>query len=142
MTLGNPMAEGNTANIFLLDNKIIKVFKDHLPKTEAMYEANKQKLAFLRGISVPKVLDVTEMDGKQAIIMEYIQGETLGKLLLNNMEKSLYYMDVSVDIQMDIHKTVIDSLEPMSQKLKRQINSAPNLSEKLKSKILDKLDLM
>ena len=43
MNIGEPIANGNTANLYLYDDKIIKVFKDHLPSTEAIYEAKKQE---------------------------------------------------------------------------------------------------
>jgi len=46
MNLGEPIKKGNTADIYLHDGKIIKVFNDNLPDTEAEYEANKQKYAY------------------------------------------------------------------------------------------------
>jgi len=70
MILGTPIAVGNTAKIYLHKNRIVKVFKDYLPELESSNEANKQKYAYSCGLSVPKILDVTEIDGKQAIIME------------------------------------------------------------------------
>ncbi len=86
MKLGNPIAMGNTAKIFLYKNKIIKLFNDYLPDTESVYEANKQSFAYSCGLSVPNVLDVTKINGKQAIIMEYVEGKTLGELLSENKE--------------------------------------------------------
>lgn len=142
MDLGTPIAIGNTAEIYLWKNKIIKIFKDYLPNTVSSYEASKQKLAYSYGLFVPKVLDVIEIDGKQAIIMEYIQGETIGNLLLKNMEKSEYYMEISIDMQQNIHTIVTDSLEPMSKKLGSQIDSATNLDEKYKPILINKLDSM
>lgn len=37
------MAKGNTAEIYLYDNKIVKLFKEYLPGTESMNEAKKNK---------------------------------------------------------------------------------------------------
>lgn len=142
MKLGNPMAIGNTAKIYLYENKIVKIFKDDLPDTESTYEANKQKFAYSSGLSVPKVLDVTKIDGKQAIIMEYIKGRTLGDLLTENLEQTEYYMNISIDVQRKIHMVSADSLEPMTEKLRRQIKSAPNLNGRYKSILIQKLDSM
>lgn len=142
MNLGNPIAIGNTAKIYLYENKIIKVFNDYLPDTESSYEANKQKYAFSCGLLVPKVLDVTKIEGKQAIIMEYIKGRTLGDLLTENMEQAEYYINISVDIQQKIHMIKADSFEPMSEKLRRQIKSVHNLDEKQKSYLIQKMDSM
>lgn len=140
MNLGNPIAIGNTAKIYLYENKIVKMFKDDLPDTESSYEANKQNFAYLSGLSVPKVLDVTKIDGKQAIIMEYIKGRTLGDLLTENMVQAEYYMNISIDVQRNIHMVSANSLEPMTEKLRRQINSAPNLDGRYKSILIKKLD--
>ena len=142
MDLGTPIAVGNTAKIYLHKNRIVKVFNDYLPSTESSYEANKQKYALSCGLPVPKILDVTKIDGKQAIIMEYIKGKTIGEKLYENMELAEYYLNISVEIQQKIHMIVADTLEPMSEKLSRQIKSAHNLDEKQKSALLKRLDKM
>lgn len=140
MNLGTPIATGNTAQIFLFENKIAKVFNDFLPDTESSYEANKQKFAHSCGLSVPEVFDVTTIDGKQAIIMEFVKGKTIGDILSENMEQAEYYMNISIDIQQKIHMIVADSLEPMSLKLSRQIESAQQLDKRHKSALLQKMD--
>ncbi|WP_341357572.1 aminoglycoside phosphotransferase family protein [Rossellomorea sp. y25] len=142
MNLGTPIAIGNTANVFLYENKVFKVYNDSLPDKESTNEAHKQKYAYSCGLSVPKIVDVTKIDGKQVIIMEHIKGRTIGDFLTDNMEKAEYYMNISVDIQMKIHKIKADSIEPMSEKLSRQIESAPGLDIQLKSTLIKKLDSM
>lgn len=140
MNLGDPIAIGNTAQIYLYENKIVKVFNDFLPDTESSNEANKQKFAHSCGLSVPKIFDVTTIDGKQAIIMEFVKGKTIGDILSENMEQAEYYMNISVDIQQKIHMIVAVSLEPMSLKLSRQIESAKQLDKRHKSTLLQKMD--
>lgn len=142
MELAAPIARGNTANIFLWNNRIIKVFKEYLPPTEARYEANKQKLVFSLGLSVPEIVDVTVIDGKQAIIMEYIKGRTFGSIVSENMSKAEYYMSMSIDVQQEIHSVIADSLEPMSDKLKGQIEQATIIKRKHKDILIQKMDAM
>ena len=140
MDLGKPIAIGNTAKIYLFENNIVKIFNDYLPDTESLYEANKQKYAYSCGLSVPKVLEVTKVNGKQAIIMEYVKGKTLGDLLAENIEQVEYYLNISIDIQQEIHRVNADALEPMKEKLRRQIKSAHILEERHKSCLLNKMD--
>lgn len=140
MNLGKPIAIGNTAEIYLHDNTVIKVFKDYLPETESNYEASKQKYAHACGLPVPKVLDVMQVDGMQAIIMEHIKGKTLGELFLENREQMEYYIALSIDLQQRIHGVKADGLELMSTKLRRQIESANSLDERQRSMLLRKLD--
>ncbi|MBO0993431.1 phosphotransferase family protein [Bacillus sp. SD088] len=139
MDLGTPIATGNTAKIYLCENKIVKVFKDFLPSTEALYEANKQKYAYSCGLSVPKIVDVTKINGKQAIVMEYVEGKTLGERLFENEDRAEYFMNLSVDVQQKIHATIADSLEPMSEKLIRQIKACDLLNIRHKSMLINKL---
>ncbi|MDM5462593.1 MULTISPECIES: phosphotransferase family protein [Bacillus cereus group] len=142
MNLGNPIAKGNTAEIYLCDNKVVKLFKECLPNTESLYEAQKQKYAYSCGLHVPKVFEVTEIQGRQAIIMEYVEGESVGELLLNNLSKAEHFISICVSIQQKIHAISVspDEIEPMKERLYRQINSVHNLDEKQKGNILKRLD--
>lgn len=140
MNLDNPIARGNTANVYLDDNKIIKVFNGLFPENASMKEAYKQNYAYSCGLPVPKVLDVTVINGKQAIIMEYIMGESLGDLLLRDKEQAECYLSTSVDMQLKIHSITPDAIEPMYDKLYRQIEAVSIIDEKQKSYLLKKLD--
>ena len=144
VNLGNPVAIGNTANLYLFDNKIVKVFKEHLPSTESIFEARKQEFAYSCGLNVPKILEVTEINGRKVIIMEYIEGKTVGNLLIENMELAEQYMNVFVNVQQTIHNIVVESdlLEPMSEKLKRQIEHGGNLNKAQKQLLVGRLDSM
>ncbi|RIW30368.1 aminoglycoside phosphotransferase family protein [Bacillus salacetis] len=142
MKLGNPIARGNTAEIFLNNNKIIKLFNDHLPETEASKEAEKQRFVHSCGISVPAILDVTTIEGKQAIIMEYAEGKTLGDLFFEDTENQEHYLKISVDIQQKIHGIISPSIEPMAGKLHRQINDAHQLKPEQKLFLNKKLNSM
>ena len=142
MNLGNPIAKGNTAEIYLCNNKVVKLFKEYLPNTESLYEAQKQKYAYSRGLHVPKVFEVTDIHGRQAIIMEYVEGESVGELLLNNLNKAEQYIGLCVNEQKKIHDISVntDEMESMRERLERQIKSVHNLDEKQKGNILKKLD--
>jgi aminoglycoside phosphotransferase (APT) family kinase protein len=142
MNLGHPIAQGNTAKIYLLDNNIVKIFNHYLPDTESLNEANKQSYAYSCGLPVPEVLDVTKINGEQAIVMEYIKGETLGDLMFQDERKAEYYLNISVDIQFKIHSIKPDRIEPMHDKLSRQIEKATSLDKRQKSFLLEKLDSM
>jgi tRNA A-37 threonylcarbamoyl transferase component Bud32 len=142
MDLGNPIAKGNTAKIYHNDNKVVKVFNEFLPDTESINEANKQKYAYSCGLPVPKIFDVTKINGEQAIIMEYVRGETLGDLMLKNKDGVEHYLGISVDTQLKIHsiRPNQEAIEPMYSKLYRQIETANILNKKQKIYLLKKMD--
>ncbi len=97
MVLGNPIAKGNTAEIYLTDDKVVKLFKDYLSDTESIKEAKKQKYAYSCGLPVPNVFEVTKIQNRQAIIMEYVKGENIGNLLLNNLNEAERYIGLCVN---------------------------------------------
>ncbi|MCW1239295.1 aminoglycoside phosphotransferase family protein [Bacillus pretiosus] len=141
MNLSEPIAKGNTANIYLYENKVIKLFEEYLPNTESMNEAKKQKYAYSCGLPVPNVFEVTKIQNRQAIIMEYVKGESIGDLLLNNLNKTEHYIGLCVNAQKKIHAIRVntDEMESMRERLERQIKSVHKLDEKQKENILNKL---
>lgn len=139
MNLGEPIAKGNTATVYLHNNKIIKVFNDNLPEAKAEYEAKKQIYAYSCGLPVPYIYEVTKVNGRQAIIMERVEGRTIGELIFNDMTKAEQYMRLSVDIQLKIHAVKALDFELMTDKLNRQILSAHLLNDKQKNALSEKL---
>ncbi|PHB24821.1 aminoglycoside phosphotransferase [Bacillus toyonensis] len=142
MNLGELIAKGNTAKIYLHENKVIKLFEEYLPNTESTNEAKKQKYAYSCGLPVPNVFEVTKIQNRQAIIMEYVKGENIGELLLNNLNKAEHYINICVNEQKKIHsiRVNIDEMEPMRERLECQIKSVHKLDENKKKNILQKLD--
>ena len=55
VVLGNPIAKGNTAEIYLTDDKVVKLFKDYLPDTESMNEAKTKICLFMRYASSKRI---------------------------------------------------------------------------------------
>lgn len=142
MNLSNPIAKGNTAEIYLYDNKVVKLFKDYLPNTEAINEAKKQKYAYSCGLPVPNIFEVKKIHDRQAIIMEYVKGDSIGDLLLNNLNEAEHYINICVNQQKKIHAICVnpDKMEPMRERLERQIKSVHRLDENKRKNILQKLD--
>jgi len=139
MNLDQPIARRNTADIYLCNGKIIKVFHDRLPDTEAEYEATKQRIAYSNGLPVPQVFDVCRVNGKQAIIMEYVNGSTLGDLIQQDAGQAESYLALSVDIQIEMHSKSVAVFESMRDRLTWQIRKVTVLDEIYKAHLLKKL---
>ncbi|WP_315906931.1 aminoglycoside phosphotransferase family protein [Priestia koreensis] len=139
MKLGSPIATGNTAILYSYGEYVCKVFHDHHSKDEAAREANKQHQVYEAGLPVPKIIDVTQIDGKQAIIMERVKGKTLGSLLLEDKSRAQDYLSLSVDVQLQIHEKKIPSFERMTEKLEHQILRAAQVDTQQKKQLVDTL---
>lgn len=63
------IAIGNTAEIYERDGQVLKVYPRHDNET-VQHEANNQEYARAFGLPVPNVVEMTEVDGRPAIVME------------------------------------------------------------------------
>ena len=62
-------------------NKVVKVFTKEHPKANVFNEALCQARVEETGLHIPKVLEVTNIDGEWALVLEYFEGKTLSKLM-------------------------------------------------------------
>ncbi len=83
---------------------VLKVFDRNYSKSEIIYEALNQSVVEEAGLNVPKVLEITRLDGKWSIRSEFIPGKTLERLMQENPEKHDEYLEQFVDIQQSIHE--------------------------------------
>lgn len=74
--------------------------------------------------------------------MEYVKGDSIGNLLLNNLNEAEHYISICVNEQKKIHAICVntDEIEPMRQRLERQIKSVHKLDENQKKNVLKQLD--
>ena len=134
------IASGAQADIYKDGSKAVKIFKKNERKIDVEQEANLQKLAFDYGLPVPEIFDVIEVEGKFGIVMEYIEGTPLGKILAEDNSKMEEYFFKSFEIQNNIHKIETGKFPFMKDKLKNHIISANELTDIEKAKILVKLE--
>lgn len=107
--------------IYLDGNTVIKVFNEDYVKSDILNEALNQARVENIGLNVPKILEVTKIDGKWAIIMEYIKGKTLAELMKENPHKEQEYIELFVDLQMKMHQTRSPLLNNLQEKMYRKI---------------------
>lgn len=136
--MGQPLTKGNTAELYSQGKQIVKLFNADMPDDAADNEADKQKLVYAYGLPVPQVYGVTTIRGRQAIVMEYIQGPTLGDLL-RNAGQAEPLLTRSARLQFAMHATTITELEPMRGKLSRQLQAAGELSADCRAALLERL---
>ncbi|WP_017473472.1 aminoglycoside phosphotransferase family protein [Amphibacillus jilinensis] len=122
------IAHGNTADIYVYDNKVIKLFKSHFPREIATYERDKLMFVYQKGLPVPKPLSVDQIDGKDALVMAFIKGYTLGQLIESDQNQLDHYLALSIDVQQKMHQVDAEGLERMTDKLVRQIKAAELLT--------------
>ena len=134
------VASGAQAEIYKDGSKAIKIFKKNIEKNEVEHEVNLQKMALSYGLPVPEIYDVIEINGSYGIIMEYIDGQTLGKIILEDKNRLPEYFEKSIELQNEIHKIETNEFPHMKDRLKNQIFNTDKLSDDEKEYILNKLN--
>ena len=97
------IAERKSKLIYRDGDKLYKTFDETSSKSSVLNESLNHARIEETGIKIPKIKEVTVIDGKCAIIMEFIEGVTLEEMMENNPDKIDEYLELFVNIQLDIH---------------------------------------
>ena len=119
MKLDRVIAVRNNKTIYRDGDRAIKVFGADYSKADVLNEALNQARIEETGLNIPKVLEVTMIDGKWAIVSEFIKGKTLAQLMEENPDKKGEYIELLVDLQMNVHAKT----SPLLNKLKDKMSS-------------------
>ncbi|OQC12189.1 MAG: Phosphotransferase enzyme family protein [Firmicutes bacterium ADurb.Bin080] len=141
MDLGKIIAVRNNKTVYRSKDKAIKLFAEGYSKSDILNEALNQARVEETGLNIPKLLEVTKIDGKWAIVSEYIEGKTLEELMCEFPENKEEYLELFVDLQMNVHSKKAPNLNRLSEKMKRKI-SQTNLSATVKYELHTRLDAL
>ena len=121
MKLDRIIAVRTGKTVYRDGDKVIKVFDSEYSKADIHIEALNQARIEETGLNIPKVLEVTMIDGKWAIITEYIEGKTLAQLMKEEPEKLDEYLEKFVDLQIEVHSKKAPLLNKLKDKMDRKI---------------------
>lgn len=124
MKLENIISASDSKKVYRDGDKTIKVFDSDYSKADVLNEALNQARVEETEINIPKILEVTKIDGKWAIVREYIAGKTLSELMEEYPEKLSEYLDLFVNVQMKIHDQRCPMLTKLKDKMKNKISMA------------------
>ena len=121
MNLDRVIAVRNNKTIYRDGDRCIKVFNTEYSKADVLNEALNQARIEETGLNIPKIIEVTMIDGKWAIISEYIKGKTLDKLMEEDEDNKEKYIELLVDLQMKVHSKTCPLLNKLKDKMSRKI---------------------
>ena len=121
MNLDRVIAVRNNKTIYRDGDRCIKVFNAEYSKADVLNEALNQARIEETGLTIPKIIEVTMVDGKWAIVSEYIKGKTLAQLMADDEENKEKYIELLVDLQMSVHQKTCPLLNKLKDKMSRKI---------------------
>lgn len=124
MKLDRIIAVRTSKTVYRDGDKAIKLFDEGYSKSDILNEALNQARIEETELNIPKIIEVTRIDNKWAIVSEYIEGKTLAQLMQENPNKYDEYLEKFVDIQMEIHSKKAPLLNKLKDKMNRKISEA------------------
>ncbi len=122
MKLDNVIATRKDKVIYRDGDRCIKVFDENYSKADILNEALNQARIEETGLNIAKIQEVTMIDGKWAIVTDFIQGKTLAQLIEENPEKLSEYLELLVDLQISVHEKTCPMLNKLKDKMNRKIS--------------------
>lgn len=141
MNLDRIIAVRTNKTVYRDGEYCVKVFDDDFSKVDVLNEALNQARVEETGLNVPKIIEVTKINGKWAIVSEYIQGKTLARLMEENPDKRDEYLEKFVDWQIEVQSKKCPLLTKLRDKMNRKINLT-NLDESIKYELHTRLEGM
>ena len=124
MKLDRVIAVRNNKTIYRDGDKCVKVFDTDYSKADVLNEALNQARIEETGLNIPKIIEVTTVEGKWAIVSEFIKGKTLQQLMDEDAEKKDEYIELFVELQLQVHSKVCPLLNKLKDKMNRKISAS------------------
>ncbi len=128
MKLDRVIAVRNNKTVYRDGDTCVKVFRDGFSSGDIFHEAmNQSRLTELCGSAfrVPEVLEVTKIDGRWAIVSEYVKGRDLAQLAKEKPDKGESYCRLFVELQREMHRLTCPLFSRLNDKLDYKISLSP-----------------
>lgn len=122
---------------------VVKVFTSGHGKANVFNEALCQTRVEETGLNIPRVLEVKQIDGEWAIVIEFARGVTLDELMKQHPEKLEEYMAQFVELQLAMHEKKAPRLTRQKDKFARKISAASDcLDATVRYELMTRLEAM
>ena len=122
MEIEKILIERTNKRIYKSGKFVVKEFDTDFSKSDILNEALNQARVEETGLKIPQLEEVKKIDGKWAIVLDYIEGKTLAEIIENDRKNLEMYMEKFVDIQIEIHSKRSPLLNKLKDKMSRKID--------------------
>ena len=129
--------------LYAQGDKVIKVFDSNYKKSDVLNEARNEALVQENSdLNVPSLSSVSESEEGWCLIRDKVEGVTLAELMQQHPEKMEEYMELFVDLQLQVHKQCVPSIKTLRHKLMDQINSLKEIDATARYELASRLQGM
>lgn len=130
--------------VYDLGDKIVKVFNETKPVSDVFNEALNLARINECGIRSPKALEVSQLENANgwALLTEKVPGTTLAEKMTAEPQRFGEYLEMFVDLQIEIHGYTSPLLNRQRDKFARMIDSLDQLNATTRYNLQERLDGM
>ena len=141
--LNNPIAERATKTVYKDGDKTIKLFVENYLESNILNEAlNQARVKEATDLNIPKLIEVGKIGNRWALVFEHIEGTPLNKLMEEHPEKLDEYLNMFVDIQLNVLSHTVPLLNRIKDKFRRKLTATSCIDENTKFDLLQRLEGM
>jgi len=139
-----PIAQGRTAEIYAGEaGKILKVYRAGFSREDAAYEASIARKVQEAGIACPRFYEMTDFQGRPALLYERIDGPTMAELVFKGPWRIPQLARRMARLHREMHAPIIVAdLPSQRDKYTRRIETSGILPADLKKSLLDRLSTL
>lgn len=141
--LSHVLVARKNKDVIVDGDKKIKLFVENHPKSEVMNEAlNQARIEESTNLNIPKLLEVTKINNRWALVFDYEEGVPLDKMMEAHPEMEDELLERFIDTQMHIHEQRVPLLTRTKEKFKRKLESTNIIDDHTKYELLQRLEGM
>lgn len=141
--LNNIIATRTTKTVYKDNGRTIKLFIENYSKADILNEAlNHARVEEGTDLNIPKLEEVTTINNRWALVTDHIEGSSLEELINSNPEKIDEYLNLFVDIQLEVLSKKVPLLNRIKDKFKRKLTETQLIDDNTKYELLQRLEGM
>lgn len=138
--LNEPIAERRTKTVYRDGNKTIKLFIENYSKAAILNEALIQsRVEENTDLRMSRLIEVTKIDNRWALVTEFIEGTPLDVLMREHPERQDEYLNLFVNIQLEIMSKKVPTLNRLKDKYRRKLAEA-DIDDTTRYELLQRLE--
>jgi hypothetical protein len=141
VVLGPLIARGRTAEVYAWgEDRVAKLFYDWCPSDWARHEADVARIVSGKGLPAPKLVDVTEINGRSALIYERVHGPSMLELFMSRLWLLGRCARQMAELHAALHRQSGAGLGSLREYLVREIGDAKDVPPDLRQEGLRSLE--
>lgn len=138
--LNEPIAERKTKTVYRDGNKTIKLFVENYSKAAILNEALIQaRVEEKTDLNMSRLLEVTKIENRWALVTKFIEGTPLDVLMREHPERQEEYLNLFVNIQLEIMSKKVPTLNRLKDKYRRKLEEA-DIDDTTRYELLQRLE--